>query len=370
MKVDLESSGLIIGQPSGPLYFNYFWLRDNCSSSFDPETRERSFDIATLAEPPQAISADLSDTELRVSWRGECKQSVYDLAWLQRFAEPAARPDPAAIPRKLWLADHYNDMQRFSFTDLLADRVTVCAWAHALLEDGISIVDGMPDTDQGLTDLASRLGCIRSSVAGNYFDVRVHIDPVNLSYTASALELHTDTPAEDLPPGIQFLHCRANSVKGGDSLFLDGAAVAEDFRKTDPNGFALLAETKIPFYYDHDAFDWRARQRVIELDTTGAVSGVTVSRHMADVLDLPQKDLDAYYPALWRFSRAMADPAYIMKFRLNAGECIVFDNHRIVHGREAYTANSGERYLRGCYIDRGELRSTYRTLVKQSTENG
>jgi gamma-butyrobetaine dioxygenase len=41
----------------------------------------------------------------------------------------------------------------------------------------------------------------------------------------------------------------------------------------------------------------------------------------------------------------------------------VFDNHRIVHGRAAYVADSGERHLRGCYTDRGELRSTYRALT-------
>jgi gamma-butyrobetaine dioxygenase len=52
-----------------------------------------------------------------------------------------------------------------------------------------------------------------------------------------------------------------------------------------------------------------------------------------------------------------------MRFRLCAGECIVFDNHRIVHGRESYLAESGERHLRGCYTDRGEMRSTYRSLT-------
>ena len=53
---------------------------------------------------------------------------------------------------------------------------------------------------------------------------------------------------------------------------------------------------------------------------------------------------------------------YVMRFRLNAGECICFDNHRVVHGREAYTATSGDRHLRGCYTDRGEMRSSYRVL--------
>jgi ribulose-5-phosphate 4-epimerase/fuculose-1-phosphate aldolase len=34
--------------------------------------------------------------------------------------------------------------------------------------------------------------------------------------------------------------------------------------------------------------------------------------------------------------RLMQDPKYLMKFRLRAGECIVFDNHRIAHGRAAF----------------------------------
>jgi gamma-butyrobetaine dioxygenase len=40
----------------------------------------------------------------------------------------------------------------------------------------------------------------------------------------------------------------------------------------------------------------------------------------------------------------------------------VFDNHRIAHGRASYQEGSGARHLRGCYVDRGELRSTYRVL--------
>ena len=35
---------------------------------------------------------------------------------------------------------------------------------------------------------------VTPSVDGSYFDVRLTIDPTNLPYTASALELHTDLP--------------------------------------------------------------------------------------------------------------------------------------------------------------------------------
>ena len=84
---------------------------------------------------------------------------------------------------------------------------------------------------------------------------------------------------------------------------------------------------------------------------------------MLDLMDLPQAFLDDWYPAFCRFGKLLQDDKYIMRFTLKAGECIVFDNHRIVHGRAAYTASSGDRYLRGCYTDRAEMRSTYRALV-------
>lgn len=363
MTVTLTKTGLRVPLPSGEAYFNAFWLRDNCPSSFDPTTRERVFDICALDGDPVINTAQVEGDALIVDWQGETHQSRYALDWLADCAAGQPRADAAVIPRALWRAD--KQFQRFNRADLDCDEPRR-DWARALIEDGVAIVDGMDNSDAALTDLANLLGEVRPSVAGSYFDVQVHIDPVNLAYTAAELELHTDTPAEETPPGVQFLHCRANSVDGGDSLFLDGAAVAEAFRMEHPEEFDLLVTVTAPFYYVHDAFDWRSRQRVIELDADGAVSGLTVSQHMADVFDMPQELLDRYYPAFVRFMRWLRRTEYLVKFRLNAGECITFDNHRIVHGRAAYSADSGHRHLRGCYIDRGELRSTYRTLMKKT----
>lgn len=371
MQIDLHSDGLSIQFDAEQQrhYLNYYWLRDNCPDSFDPQTRERVFDISELPQAPEAKSATLSATDepqLVIRWQHEDHISHYDLGWLRARCETGKRADPAAIPRKLWYGDHYEHFQRFHFHALKDAPEEQLRWAKSLLKEGVAIIDQMPDSDAGLTTLANLLGCVRPSVAGDYFEVKVHAVPVNLSYTAAALEMHTDTPAEEMAPGIQFLHCRVNTATGGESLFLDGAAAATAFREQYPEDFRLLSEKRIPFYYDHEDFDWRAYQRVIELDDHGEISGVTVSQHMADAFDLPQQALDDYYPAFVRFLKLLKDPRFLTTFRLSAGECIVFDNHRIVHGRASYDPSSGDRHLRGCYIDRGELRSRYRTLLRQS----
>lgn len=362
----LKENGLEMPLASGrSAYFNYYWLRDNCPTSFDTVTRERQYDIFHLDTPPKPEAASVEGESLEITWAGENHSSRYPLEMLSAYADGARRPDPADIPRKTWFSDHYPDVSRFSQPELLKDSKLVAEWIRAMIVEGMTIVTDMPNSDEGLTETVRLMGHVRPTFFGEYFDVKTHINPTNTAYTAKALELHTDTPAEEFAPGIQFLHCRANTVEGGLSIYSDGVAVANDFRKSDPEGFRLLSEIDIPFFCEHDTYDMRSRQRVIELDQHGEVSGLTISQHMADIFDLPQTVLDDYYPAFCRFGRMLQDDKYMMRFLMKAGECMVFDNHRIVHGRMAYSASSGDRYLRGCYSDRAEMRSTYRALVSE-----
>ena len=365
-QVHIEDSGLTVDLPDrGPTYFNAWWLRDNCPTSFDRVTRERTFDVFHYDSTPRPAEAHLDAEALTIRWEGEDHTSRFPLAMLAAYADGLRRSDPADLPRRPWYSDHYADLVRVSHPVLLESAEERRRWMEALLVDGVAIVTDMPDSDEGLTRTAELIGTIRPSFFGTYFDVRTHINPTNLAYTASALEMHTDVPAEELAPGVQFLHCRRNSVVGGRNLFLDGTAVANDLRREDPEAFRLLAETEIPFYKEHDHIDMRARQRVIELDHNGEVAGLTISQHLADIFDLPQRFMDSYYPALVKFGKMLQSDKYVMRFTLAAGECITFDNHRVVHGRAAYTAESGERYLRGTYTDRGELRGIYRALVSE-----
>jgi gamma-butyrobetaine dioxygenase len=363
--VTLGDKGLTLSLVGGDAYFNYFWLRDNDPTSFNSKTRERSFDIFHMDEAPRALAAVIEAEDLVITWAGEDHITRMPLEWLSTYAAGTRRRDPADLPRRAWFGDHYNDVTRVSHAELLADKSKVKGWIEALIVEGVSIVTDMPDTDAALTELVNVMGQVRPTFFGDYFDVKTHINPTNTAYTSAALELHTDTPAEEYAPGVQFLHMRRNSVQGGLNLFGDGVAAANDFRTIDPEGFKLLSSIDIPFYCEHDTYDMRSYQRVIELDQHGEVSGLTISQHMLDLIDLPQSVLDDYYPAFCRFGKLLQSDKYLMKFTLKATECIVFDNHRIVHGRAAYSATSGERYLRGCYADRAEMRSTYRALVSE-----
>ena len=70
-----------------------------------------------------------------------------------------------------------------------------------------------------------------------------------------------------------------------------------------------------------------------------------------------------YYKAYRKFMAATRDPADTIAFKLNAGDMVVFDNRRVLHGRQAFNPATGHRLLRGFYIDRGEIDSRIRKLL-------
>lgn len=80
---------------------------------------------------------------------------------------------------------------------------------------------------------------------------------------------------------------------------------------------------------------------------------------------LEEGELRRFHRLRQRLGALLTDPGFELSFPLRAGELLLFDNNRIVHGRTAFDANEGRRHLQGCYIDIDEPRSRYRTLSRR-----
>ena len=65
-----------------------------------------------------------------------------------------------------------------------------------------------------------------------------------------------------------------------------------------------------------------------------------------------------------RLGELLADPAYEARFPLAAGELLLFDNSRVLHGRTRYDSNEGHRHLQGCYLDTDGPRERFASLLK------
>lgn len=136
----LQENGLDVPLSNGQTaYFNYYWLRDNCPSSFDPETRERVNDIFALDEAPKAASAAIVGGDLEIAWAGTNDVSRLPLSLLNAYSNGEKRPDIANLQRVPWYADHYPKMARFSYDEVTNDTARRRDWAKAMLTDGVAL---------------------------------------------------------------------------------------------------------------------------------------------------------------------------------------------------------------------------------------
>jgi len=228
-------------------------------------------------------------------------------------------------------------------------------------QDGLILVKNMPSTPEALDNVANQVDYQRQTNFGVTFEVKSEPKPINLAYTSLALPLHTDLSNFETPPGYQFLHCLANDSEGGESIFADGLKVLEDMRSEVPAHFELLAKHAIPFRFHDDEHDIRHHHPVINLDHNGNIIELKYNAHLASIFDLPEPIMHDYYIAYRDLMGRLRSAKYRINFRLSEGTMAVFDNRRVLHGREAFAA-TGRRHLRGCYVDRTEFQSRLRIL--------
>jgi len=343
--------------------FPTIWLRDNCPSGVHPQTQERMLDLLTLDDTPLLKTAELDGDFAQLSYAdGHVSRMPVSLLSKHRPGQRAA--DPAAIENLLWRKEH--QLARFSAKDILADDASLHAWMRVLAADGLTIVENLADRVGAGVDVAERIGFLRNTNFGTTFEVINKPDPNNLAYTSVALPLHTDLPNQEVPPGYQFLHCLANEAVGGGSLFADGFAMAKDLRTEDPEAFRMLCDVKIPFRFHDQEADILVYEPVITLNAAGAVVEIRYNAHIAGVFDMPADIMPAYYRAYRAYMSKTRDARYRITLKLKAGEMAVFDNRRILHGRDSFDPSTGFRHLHGCYVDRGEFASRMRLLSRQA----
>jgi gamma-butyrobetaine dioxygenase len=245
------------------------------------------------------------------------------------------------------------------------DAAALRDWIRDTVVWGLTIVEGVATEPGAGLALARRIGFLRKTNFGEDFDVVSKPDPNNLAYTSLALPLHTDLANQELPPGYQFLHCIANEAAGGGSVFADGVAMAEALRERDPAAFDMLARIPVPFRF-HDAdYDIRVHRPVINLTHGGRGSRDQMERPPGRDLRHARRGDGGLLSRLSRFHGADTGRGLPPDGSSSpAGEMVVFDNRRVLHGRDAFDPSTGRRHLQGCYVDRGEMLSRLRVLSR------
>ena len=101
------------------------------------------------------------------------------------------------------------------------------------------------------------------------------------------------------------------------------------------------------------------------LDSDGNLREVRMSNLFPAPLNLPEEIVEPFYAAYRKLMQLYTDQRYCLKQGLQPGDLVMFDNHRILHGRTAIVINNQVRHLRYCSVDRDYFYSQ-RQLLKQN----
>jgi Taurine catabolism dioxygenase TauD, TfdA family/Gamma-butyrobetaine hydroxylase-like, N-terminal len=125
----------------------------------------------------------------------------------------------------------------------------------------------------------------------------------------------------------------------------------------------LLATRPVLYAYRDRTADLSAHVPVLALDPAGTPSAVRVNNRSKAVPSGPADAVGEWYDAYLDLLAILHSPDAQVRFRLEPGDVIVFDNVRVLHGRTDF-AGTGTRRLQGCYADRDALPSALRLLER------
>ncbi len=345
--------------------FHYTWLRENDPhpSSRHPMSRERlvhPLDVRSDIRPEWIAIHEGGGLSVRWLREDGGHPSLFGAGWLhahrcnQDSSINSIKPSRAARPEPI----------EAQWSDVMNDDSALLSWLDGYIERGWSIIKGVPQEKGMAIEFGKRIGTVRSSNFGFYFDVRSKAAPISNAYTANFLPLHTDLPHYEMPPGLQILHCLSNDAVGGASLLADGIAVAEHLMRSEPDVFSCLSQNRLPFRFQDSDSEFNARHPIIECNELNEPTYINWSNSTIAPLDSSFENIRSIQSAIRRFVTLIESPTFKISHKPSAGEALVFDNRRMLHGREAFQPETGYRHFQGCYLDTAEVMSRRNALAR------
>ena len=238
-----------------------------------------------------------------------------------------------------------------SYKDVIESDEGLLKLLSSLHTNGFCFVPGCPPTNHGTRMLAERISFIKTTHYGTVWELEANSLHRDSAYTTKSLPLHTDTPYYTEPIGLQLFHMVSHEGgHGGASLYADGWRAARLLKQRDASLFKVLCEEGISYkHHDKDNLYYEPLKE-FPIITCLANDTFQIRHNASDWLRLPKTTV--FMKALLEWHKALLDCQF--KVQLKAGEPIIIDNWRILHGREEF---SGKRKIIGAYIGHDDYRA-------------
>jgi alpha-ketoglutarate-dependent taurine dioxygenase len=185
-------------------------------------------------------------------------------------------------------------------------------------------------------------------VSGAWMDVRFEPDrPDTYRHHKVGQPLHSDGAyvPRDHAHEIALFYLERQARAGGESLFVDAAAVAERARATAPRLYAAL--TSLPVHFGKAGSPGRHTTILSRRD-----GRLKINWNYFRVLPGQGEAVDRLREDFRLFLEDMVEDGAVESFRLDAGDTVFFRDEEVLHGRRDFAAEqSGDRLLWKTYFN-------------------
>ena len=363
MKIELNNNKVIFNINHNRTEIHPIWLRERVREEkfLDKNNDQRLFDPSFL-ENINIEKADIKNDILELTFN----DGVISQFQINKLASEFLDSENLlnTVRQTTWDSSLLNK-PTYQFKDNFYDSKEMYEMLKSFYKYGFVIIKKVPTKNNYIVDFANSIGSIRPTNFGEFFNVKSVPNPNDLAYTSLALSPHTDNPYRKPVPCIQLLHCIENEVSGGFSTLVDGFKVATHLKENNLEYFEILTKIKVKFKFTDKDVILENRGELIELDEKNNFKQIRFSTRLDYVPPLEKDQLDTYYKARKEISNLYNSKNFRIEFKLMSGDLMMIDNHRLLHGRTAYDANEGKRFLQGCYIDHDSSEGKLRYLKRK-----
>ena len=349
--------------------FPSIWLLHacDCAQCGPSETGVRHIRLTQQSSRPEIVSVTRANGNAQVDW-GNGHVSIFAPVWLRGHClskQERLRRQPAAEP---WGAEMADRLTYLLYADVASDPDCHLTFLETLRDDGVLILKDVPVSRDRTEEIAGLVGKLHLTNYG-IFELESKPRPEIAGDMAIALELHTDEPYRIEIPAITFFHVLKQSDAGGDSTMADGLWLAKRLEEKNSEAFEILKTIKARHnrtLKEGRAFEIQAP--IFPTDSYGRVSGIRVNdRGMAPV-DCAIEFVEPFYDALRELLELIYSGEGRVTVKLKEGEMMVFNNQRLLHGREGFDPSRSHRHVRSCHVDLDEFHSRLRVAYRERND--
>ncbi|KAI0397098.1 Clavaminate synthase-like protein [Xylariaceae sp. FL0594] len=346
----LDGKGPIIfraDRDAAPRVVNRAWLRDACvcDRCVDPSSGQKSFSTIDIPEQLPIQDATVGDDgSLVIQWKND---------FLTGETHTSKYPRRIWAPRTPWNRDQLETLTPcFHYGDFMAGTTGYRKALWTLQQYGLIFLHDVPNSEKTVEELAAKLGSLQETFYGRTWDVKSKPNAENVAYTNSYLGLHQDLLYMDNVPRLQILHCLQNTCTGGESIFTDSRQIAKLMQQRHPDLYDVLKRYPLTYHYFKNGHNFARSWAVVQ--ENGEMRWSPPFQLPAQPVDMSSAGEASYaqwLEAVRKLKPFLEDEQNLYEVKMQSGECVIFDNRRILHGRRQFDVNSGSRWLKGTYVD-------------------